>query len=180
MLKRLALTKVFTLIEPGPVLLVSTCAGDVPNLMTITWSTVMSFSSFAIVTGPWNHSYAALRETGECVVAVPGADLREKVVGIGMCSGADTDKFRRFHLTPLPAKTVRAPLVAECLANVECQVDAFLPEFGLFVLSPRRAWTNPERRERRTFHANGDGTFVLDGRTVSLRQEMAAKIPPGV
>ena len=49
-----------------------------------------------------------------------------KVVGIGTCSGVDTDKFVRFRLTPLPAKEVGAPLIAECLANIECRVDRIL------------------------------------------------------
>lgn len=36
--------------------------------------------------------------------------LSETVVGIGTCSGADTDKFRKFGLTPAKAKAVKASL----------------------------------------------------------------------
>ncbi|HWP97267.1 MAG TPA: hypothetical protein VN426_10520 [Syntrophomonadaceae bacterium] len=43
-----------------------------------------------------------------------------------------------------------------------------------------RAWIDQERTERRTFHANGDGTFVVDGSTISLRSLMEEKLPPGV
>ena len=35
-----------------------------------------------------------------------------------------------------------------------------------------KAWSNPDREERRTFHAVGDGTFVMDGETVNLRHKM--------
>ena len=35
-------------------------------------------------------------------------------------------------------------------------------------------------KERRTIHANGDGTFVVDGRTISYRKLMLSKLPPGV
>jgi hypothetical protein len=29
-------------------------------------------------------------------------------------------------------------------------------------------------------HANGDGTFTVDGRTIDHRERMLSKIPPGV
>ena len=54
---------------------------------------------FAITTGEWNHSYAALRKHCECVIAIPTVDLLDKVVGIGTCSGSNTDKFAKFNLT---------------------------------------------------------------------------------
>jgi hypothetical protein len=43
-----------------------------------------------------------------------------------------------------------------------------------------RAGIYQERKERRTFHANGDGTFVVDGDTISLRRLMEDKLPSGV
>jgi flavin reductase (DIM6/NTAB) family NADH-FMN oxidoreductase RutF len=60
-------------------------------------------------------SASALRDTWECVLAVPAADLAETVADIGNCTGADTDKFRTFGLMPLSAAKVKAPLVKECL-----------------------------------------------------------------
>ncbi len=119
----LPLSRAFTLIEPGPVTLITTNDGRKDNIMTITWTMVLDFSaSFAITTGPWNHSFAALQETRECVIAIPAADLIDKVVGVGTCTGADTDKFEKFGFTPLKAKHVQAPLIKECLANIECRV----------------------------------------------------------
>ena len=115
------LSKVFTLIEPGPVVLVTTYDGSENvrknNIMTISWTMVLDFSPrFAITTGGWNHSYAALRKTKECVVAIPTVDMLDTVVGIGTCSGVDTEKFTRFNLTALPGTAVEAPLIGECLA----------------------------------------------------------------
>ncbi len=106
--------KAFMLIEPGPVVLVTTNHGRRNNIMTISWTMVLDFASkFAIATGPWNYSYAALRKSKECVIAIPGVDLLDKVVGAGTCSGADTDKFEKFGLTPVKAKHVRPPLIEE-------------------------------------------------------------------
>src|SRR5574340_1166668 len=122
-MRQLKLSKAFTLMESGPVVLVTTHDGQKNNIMTISWTMVLDFTPvFAITTGEWNHSFAALRKTRECVIAIPTVDMLDKVVGIGTCSGADTDKFAKFKLTSMPAQAVRAPLIGECLANIECQV----------------------------------------------------------
>lgn len=177
----LPIEKAFMLIEPGPVILVTTHDKGRDNIMTITWHMVMDFTPrIALTTGPWNYSFQALMNTKECVLAVPTVDLAEKVVGIGDCSGADTDKFKKFGLTPLPAVEVKAPLVSECLACIECRVIDYLESPGIFILEGLRAWIDNERKERRTFHANGDGTFVVDGSVINLRSLMEDKLPPGV
>lgn len=180
-LAKLPMEKAFMLIEPGPVLLVTTRDENRNNIMTITWHMVTDFTPrIAVATGPWNYSFRALRNTGECVLAVPAVDLAEKAVSIGDCSGSEVDKFKKFGLTPLPAATVGAPLIAECLANLECRVTDYLERPGIFLLEGTCAWVNPGRRERRAFHANGDGTFAVDGGTVNLRSRMEDKLPPGV
>jgi hypothetical protein len=43
---------------------------------------------------------------------------------------------------------------------------------NFFILKAVKVWTDPKRKERRTFHANGDGTFVVDGRTINLKKKM--------
>ncbi|SMC47381.1 flavin reductase family protein [Papillibacter cinnamivorans] len=178
---KLPMEKAFMLIEPGPVLLISTRDGGRDNIMTLSWHMVMDFTPrIAIATGPWNHSFRALVNTRECVLAVPAVDLAETAVRIGDCSGADVDKFETFALTPLPAAEVKAPLIAECLACLECRVAEYLEPQGIFILEGLRAWIDAERKERRTFHAVGDGTFVADGETFSLRGLMEDKLPPGV
>jgi flavin reductase (DIM6/NTAB) family NADH-FMN oxidoreductase RutF len=177
----LPLGRAFTLLEPGPVVLVTTSNGGKDNVMTISWTMVLDFAArFALTTGPWNHSWAALRETGECVLAIPTVDLIDTVVGVGTCSGMDTDKFARFGLTRVPAAQVRAPLLAECLANIECKVVDFVPQHAIVVLEAVAAWFDPERREKKTLHAVGDGTFVVDGRRIDRRKMMASKLPAGL
>ncbi|MCB5424511.1 flavin reductase family protein [Altererythrobacter sp. CC-YST694] len=177
----LPLSKAFMLIEPGPVVLVTTRDGERDNVMTITWTMVMDFSPrFAITTGPWNHSWAALRDTGECVLAIPTADVIDIAVGIGMCSGSDTDKFARFGLTRLSASKVKAPLIGQCLANIECRVVEIIEPHGIVILDGVAAWHDPARQDKRMLHAVGDGTFIADGERFDRRDLMRAKIPPGV
>ena len=180
-MQQLSLNKAFTLMESGPVVLVTTHDGKKNNIMTISWTMVMNFTPvFAITTGAWNFSFAALRKSRECVIAIPTVDLLDKVVGIGTCSGADTDKFAKFKLTPVPAKLVRPPLIKECLANIECKVIDIVKKHNIVVLEAVAAYIDTERTERRTVHAVGDGTFIVDGRKIDRKKMMAAKRPSGV
>ncbi len=180
-MQQLDLCKAFTLIEPGPVILVTTHDGKKDNIMTISWTMVMDFTPvFAITTGAWNHSFAALAKHRECVIAIPTIDLLDKVVGIGTCSGTDTDKFAKFKLTPVPAKLVRPPLIKECLANIECKVSDIVDKHNIVVLEAVAAYIDGARKEKRMIHAVGDGTFIVDGRKFDRKQMMASKLPSGV
>jgi len=180
-MENLPLAKAFTLIEPGPVVLVSTHDGDKDNVMTITWTMVLDFAaSFAITTGPWNHSYAALKKTRECVIAIPAADLLDTAVGIGTCSGHDVDKFERFGLTRVQAQHVRAPLIAQCVANIECRVVEIIERHNIVILQGLAAYVDGTRKEQRLIHAIGDGTFTVDGRKFDRKEMMRAKLPEGL
>lgn len=186
MMRSMQLSKAFTLIEPGPVVLVTTSDGKTDNVMTISWTMVLDFTpAFAITTGPWNHSYAALRKFRECVIAIPTVDLIDQVIAAGTCSGADlqepaSDKFGTLGLTPARAKHVRPPLIRECLANIECRVTDIVRKHNIVVLEAVAAYFDSARKEKRTIHAVGDGTFVVDGRRLDRRKMMRAKIPAGV
>lgn len=175
------LGKAFTLIEPGPVVLVTTNDGKKHNVVTISWTMVVDFSpQFAMTTGSWNHSFDALRKTKACVIAIPTIDMLDIVIGIGTCSGADTDKFDRFSLTPATGKRVKAPLIKECLANIECRVVDIVKKHNIVVLEGVAAHFDRSRRETRTVHAVGDGTFVADGRRLDRRDMMRSKLPAGI
>jgi flavin reductase (DIM6/NTAB) family NADH-FMN oxidoreductase RutF len=180
-MRQLKLSRAFTLIEPGPVVLVTSHDGSKNNVMTISWTMVLDFTPmFAITTGEWNYSFAALRKTKECVIAIPTVDLLDQVVGIGTCSGADTDKFAKFKLTAVPAKVVKAPLIKECFANIECKVVDIVSKHNIVVLEAAAAHIDFGRKERRMVHAVGDGTFIVDGRRLDRKKMMASKLPTGL
>jgi len=107
-------------------------------------------------------------------------DLIDRVVGVGTCSGADTDKFEKFGLTPVKGKHVGSPLVRECLANIECRVIDIVRKHNIVVLEGVAAYFDHSRKEQRTLHAVGDGTFVVDGRRLDRREMMRSKLPGGV
>ena len=180
-MRKLKLSKAFTLIEPGPVVLVTTHDGQKDNIMTISWTMVLDFTPvFAITTGEWNHSFLALRKNKECVIAIPTVDMLDTVVGIGTCSGRDTDKFAKFKLTPVQGNVVKAPLIKECLANIECKVIDIVEKHNIVVLEAVAAYLDTTRKEKSMVHAVGDGTFIVDGRKIDRRKMMASKLPSGV
>jgi len=175
--RRLALAKVYQLLEPGPVVLLTTFARGRANVMTMSWHTMMEFEPPLVgcVVSDRNHSFGLLKATRECVIGIPDAKLARQVVGCGNTTGAKLDKFARFGLTPLPARSVRAPLIAECHANLECRVaDArMVPKYCLFVLEVVKAWIDPAAAKRaKTLHHLGWGRFMVAGRTLTLPSRM--------
>lgn len=179
-MEKLPLERAFTLIEPGPVVLVTTHDGGKDNVMTITWTMVLDFSPrFAISTGAWNHSYAALRDTRECVLSIPTLDLIDTAIGIGTCSGRDTDKFETFGLTRMKASHVRPPLIRQCLGNIECRVVDIIPNHDIIVLEGLAAYLDSARAEQRMLHAVGDGSFIVDGARLDRKDMMRSKLPEG-
>jgi flavin reductase (DIM6/NTAB) family NADH-FMN oxidoreductase RutF len=170
------LSKVFHLIEPGPVVLVTTAAGATANVMTMSCYMMLGADPPLIGCGigRWNFSFAALKKHRECVISIPTAAMMRTVVRIGNRSGRDMDKFATYRLTPLSASMVKAPLIAECCANLECRVVsmALVNAYNLVVVRVVRAWVDGRKGRRRMFHANGDGTFVVDGDLVNLKREM--------
>ncbi|MGD9919758.1 MAG: flavin reductase family protein [Paenirhodobacter sp.] len=180
-METLPLGRAFTLIEPGPVVLVSTHDGKRPNVMTISWTMVLDFSArFAITTGPWNHSFAALSDQRDCVISIPGAGMLDTVIGIGTCSGRKTDKFARFGLRALRASKVTPPLIGGCLAHIECRVEEIIAGHDIVILQGLAAHLDPGVSDRRLIHAVGDGTFTADGEHFDRRALMRAKLPEGV
>lgn len=171
-MKEFPLPDVYGLIEPGPVVLLATAWNGRPNVMAMSWHMMMEFTPPLIgclVSGA-NHSFAALRRSGEAVIAIPDASLARIVVAVGNCSGDDTDKFAAFGIATAPAEMVSPPLLPACFANLECRVSdrRMVSRYNMFVLEVVKAWIRPARRRPRTFHHAGYGRFVVDGETLRL------------
>lgn len=177
MVKRsLPLSRVYGLLEPGPVLLLTTAQEGRANVMAMSWHTMMEFEPPLVgcVVSGRDFSFAALVATGECVLNIPTADLAKKVVACGNSSGRDVDKFAAFGLTPVPAALVGAPLVDECYASLECRITdrQLVDPYNFFVLEVVKAWIDPALKDPRTLHHRGRGAFMVAGETIRLRSKM--------
>ncbi|HVZ03073.1 MAG TPA: flavin reductase family protein [Dongiaceae bacterium] len=170
------LAKAYQLLEPGPVVLLTTSDRGRPNVMTMSWHMMVEFTPplVACVVSNGDFSFTALRKTRECVIAVPAVRLASKVVAVGNCSGRDTDKFAEIGLTPAAARLVAAPLVAECFANLECKVadTRLVNAYNIFILEVVKAWIDPAQKNPKTIHHQGFGRFAVDGKTITLKSRM--------
>lgn len=171
----LPVEKIRKFLEPGPVVLVSCRWKDQNNIMTMGWHTVMEFSPSLIgcLISSGNHSYEMIKKSEECVINIPTADLIEEVIGIGNCSGATIDKFKKFGLTAENADQVKAPLIKECYANFECRVadSHLLPKYNFFILEVVKAHTATWPKYPKTVHYRGEGIFMISGKNIALPEK---------
>jgi flavin reductase (DIM6/NTAB) family NADH-FMN oxidoreductase RutF len=165
--------KVRRYLEPGPIVLVSSAWRGEKNIMTLGWYTVMEFTPSLVgcVIASGNHSFDLIRRSKECVINLPTTVLTDTVVGIGNCSGGDTDKFEKFGLTALPAQKVKAPLIAQCHANFECRLEdaRLVKRYNLFIFEVVKAHVARRPAHPQTLHYTGDGVFMVSGKIVSRR-----------
>lgn len=161
-------------IEPGPIVLVSSCWKGKRNIMTMGWHMVLEFEPSLVGCFIWdqNESFEAIRRSKECVINVPTVEMARTVVRIGNTHGSERDKFERFGLTAVPGEKVNAPLIEECFANLECKlVDSkLIKKYSLFVFEVVKAHAATRPKYPQTIHYRGDGQFMMAGRNLSLRR----------
>jgi flavin reductase (DIM6/NTAB) family NADH-FMN oxidoreductase RutF len=156
MKQKFPLSKVYQLLGSGPVVLISSSLSGKPNVMTIAWTTMLDFDPPVVGCCIGDHSYTfqVVKKTGELVINIPGAGLKNKVIACGSVSGRKTDKFKKVGLTPLPAAKVKAPLVKECFANLECKVvdSKLVDKYNLFIVKVVAAWMDSGAERTPTLH----------------------------
>ena len=174
--KSYPLPKVYGLLEPGPVVLVTTANAKRANIMAMSWLTMIEFEPPLVgcIMSNRNYSFKMLMASSECVINIPTVEIAEKVVGCGNSSGKRIDKFKKFGLTSMPALRVGAPLIDECYANLECRVvdTSMVDKYGLFVLEVVKAWINPSVKNPQTIHHLGNGNFMVAGERIKLQSKM--------
>ena len=170
------LRDVYGLLEPGPVVLLSTSHRGRDNVMTLSWHVMMEFEppKVGCVVSNRNHSFSLLRGSKQCAINIPTAELTDAVVGCGNTSGRDGDKFDAFGLTRVAGTAVDVPLVRECYANLECRVidTRFVNAYNFFVLEVLRARVDRTVADPRTLHHRGWGAFMQAGPTVRTPSRM--------
>jgi len=174
--KSYPLSKVYGLLEPGPVVLVTTAREGRANIMPMSWHTMMEFEPPIVgcVISNRNYTFDIVKKTKNCVINIPTVELAKKVVACGNISGRDFDKFRAFGLTQVPASLVAAPLIGECYANLECRVvdTRMVNKYNFFVLEVVKAWVDPAMKNPRTLHHQGRGAFRVADDIIKLPSRM--------
>lgn len=122
-----------------------TCVGNdgKPNIIEVSlysksWGLPLKesdppFGVYQIMIHPARYSHHLIEESKEFVINVPAANIVDKSLFCGTHSGSKTDKFKETGLTPVPAKCVKAPLIAECPINIECKVvETMKPKYSAY------------------------------------------------
>ncbi len=174
--RTLPLSQVYRLLEPGPVVLVTTSKNGKADVMTMSWHMMIDFEPPLVgcVISNRNYTFNILKDTRECALNIPTVELASQVVAVGNCSGRSVDKFKKFQLTQEMASLVNAPLISECYANLECKVVdmKMAVKYNIFILEVLKAWITPSRKRQRTLHHCGEGLFTVDGKVIKLPSKM--------
>ena len=146
----------YRLLHPQLTVLV-TCvdsAGNA-NIITLAWAMPVSGSPPLLVVSiaPKRHSYKLIVETKEFVVNIPTMDIVKGTLFCGRRSGRKYDKFKETGFTPLPAKMVRAPIIKECVAHLECKLYRRITagDHSLFVGEILTAYVNEGSFKRKKY-----------------------------
>lgn len=174
--KNFLLSNVYRLLEPGPVVMVTTHYKGKSNVMTLSWLMMIDFEPpiFAMVLSNRNYSFELLKKSKECVINIPTVEIAKKVVQCGNVTGRKIDKFQKYKLTPIEATKVKAPLIKECYANLECKViDTKLSEkYNIFILKGVKAWIDTSKKNPKTIHHEGQGNFIVASKRIHINSKM--------
>lgn len=121
----------------------------------------------AISVAPQRFTHGLISRSGEVVLAWPGEDLAEATLYCGTKSGSDVDKFADLGLTAVQGSEVSAPLVEECVANLECRVRGSLEsgDHTIFAVEIVSSWVHEQ--PKRVLCSVNDASgydFLLEGK----------------
>lgn len=160
-------------LEPGPIVLLTSHWKEQNNVMTMGWHTVMEFTPSLVgcIIAGGNHSFEMIRHSRECVINIPSAELIDTIVGIGNCSGADVDKFEKFSLLAAKANKVKAPILPQCFANLECRLhdQSMIGKYNFFIFEVVKAHIASRIGCPAMVHYTGDGVFRVSDKTISRK-----------
>lgn len=171
----LPLAKVYGVLEPGPVVLVSTAGKTRANIMPMSWHMMMEFEppTIGCIISNRNYTFECIKKTGECVLNVPTEEYAQQVIKCGNVCGKRVDKCACFGFTPVSAVCVQAPLIDECYVNLECVVTdrKMVTAYNMFILEVVKAWIDPRIKNPHTLHHRGYGRFCVPEKEIRVQSK---------
>lgn len=130
-LQRRPVTATARLLLGGPVALLTAHDRGRDNVMPVAWHMPVATRPplVAVAIEQSRHTADMVSHAEQFALSLPGRALLHHVQYLASLSGADVDKFEATQLATFAATHVDAPLIAGCLAWVECAVQEILP-FG--------------------------------------------------
>lgn len=157
-MENIKLPQAAKLTSPNPVSLICTQKPDgAINLATVSWWTYLSFNPGMIAFAMAKPSYTGemVRNNHEAILAIPGAEIAEAVMGCGSTSGRNTDKVKTFgiEMASVPGSAVQVPVHSR--AAIHCHLKEYLEtgDHYLYICDVKQVYGN--EAEEALFAWNG-------------------------
>jgi len=127
--ERRPVTVAARLLQGGPVALVTTADRGVANVIPVAWHMPVSARPplVAIAIEQSRHSAEMISHSEQFALNFPTRALLHHVQYLASLSGKDVDKFEAAQLETFVPAHLSAPLLRDCIAWVECEVQQALP-----------------------------------------------------
>jgi len=163
------------LLHPMHTVLV-TCRGRTgkPNIITLAWAMPTSIDPplVAISISPKRLSHKLITESKEFIVNIPTMNLLEATLFCGRRSGREHDKFKEAGFTRVRARKLKAPIIKECVAHLECRLHSqhTTGDHTIFVGQIAQAYANNDafkdgydlKKAKMIFHLGGNRFATLN------------------
>lgn len=116
--------KLYRLLYPMRIVLVTSRAGGKDNIMAAAWCFPLSADPplFGVSLGGSRYSYGLIKK-GKCFgINLVSADMKDAALLCGTRSGRDTDKFSESGLVKEEGEKIDCPLVGGSPASIECRL----------------------------------------------------------
>jgi flavin reductase (DIM6/NTAB) family NADH-FMN oxidoreductase RutF len=136
--------------------------GKVSNIIAVSFCMPVSKEPpiIACAIGLKAYSCELIRNHKEFIVNIPLQELKQQIYFCGYHSGRQVDKFRETGLIPKAARRVKAPILKECVAHLECVVrnEVETGDKILFIGEVIEAYANVDlvKGEYRSGYAQGE------------------------
>ncbi|KPF68357.1 flavin reductase [beta proteobacterium AAP99] len=158
------LAKAYRLMNHGPTVLVSSSHAGRSNVMAAAWSMPLDFNppKVCVVIDKSTLTRRLVEASGQFTLAVPSRAAAAATLAVGRTSGSDLpigeDKFEHYGLS-FHAGHLGAPLPADCLAWLECEVideQHNQQVYDLFIGEVKHAWADTRVFRDGHWHAGGE------------------------
>jgi flavin reductase (DIM6/NTAB) family NADH-FMN oxidoreductase RutF len=122
------------------------------NPVTLGWTMIVSGAPpmMAIAVAKKHYSIEAISHSKCFTIAFPSSEMADAALFFGSKSGRDIDKFAEFQCETEPAKAIDSVLLADAVANFECELESQMPagDHMIFVGKIVCSHTNTEPKKR--------------------------------
>ena len=168
------LSQVYRLLEPGPVVMVTTASKGRANIMTMSWHMMIDFEPPIVgcVISDRNYTFNILKATKECVINIPTVELAKRSWAAGTPPDERSTSSRPFVLRrrPPPASRRRSSTNAMPISNARSSMRGWRPNTTSLSLRCSKRGSTPQGKTR--------GRFIISGEAPSWLPARRSSCPP--